>query len=149
MAVDFLHHENPPTWAGVEPASLGAEGLATNQPRHLTVSVSDIDYHAIGPVFEFWRRHGLLIGNSGVATILCLELIFNYHSNLASEKKCEENRLLQDDWEVDYSVVKNKLGSVTVSFATKVLYLKNTSKQELCSMTLFEDLFQEMINRLS
>ncbi|GFW20214.1 hypothetical protein TNCV_1855381 [Trichonephila clavipes] len=25
-AVDFLHHENPPTWAGVEPAALGAEG---------------------------------------------------------------------------------------------------------------------------
>ncbi|GFV96678.1 hypothetical protein TNCV_3387711 [Trichonephila clavipes] len=25
-AVDFLHHENPPTWAGVEPATLGAEG---------------------------------------------------------------------------------------------------------------------------
>ncbi|GFW71529.1 hypothetical protein TNCV_2309641 [Trichonephila clavipes] len=24
--VDFLHHENPPTWAGVEPATLGAEG---------------------------------------------------------------------------------------------------------------------------
>ncbi|GFW30475.1 hypothetical protein TNCV_454131 [Trichonephila clavipes] len=24
--VDFLHHENPPTWAGVEPAALGAEG---------------------------------------------------------------------------------------------------------------------------
>ncbi|GFU78924.1 hypothetical protein TNCV_307651 [Trichonephila clavipes] len=25
-AVDFLHHENPPTWAGVEPATLGANG---------------------------------------------------------------------------------------------------------------------------
>ncbi|GFW91524.1 hypothetical protein TNCV_3376871 [Trichonephila clavipes] len=25
-AVDFLHHENPPTWVGVEPATLGAEG---------------------------------------------------------------------------------------------------------------------------
>ncbi|GFY35215.1 hypothetical protein TNCV_5045891 [Trichonephila clavipes] len=25
-AVDFLHHENPPTWAGVETANLGAEG---------------------------------------------------------------------------------------------------------------------------
>ncbi|GFY03427.1 hypothetical protein TNCV_1173831 [Trichonephila clavipes] len=24
-AVDFLHHENPLTWAGVEPATLGAE----------------------------------------------------------------------------------------------------------------------------
>ncbi|GFU68525.1 hypothetical protein TNCV_1989751 [Trichonephila clavipes] len=30
-AVDFLHHENPPTWAGVEPATLGAEGQ-----RHAT-----------------------------------------------------------------------------------------------------------------
>ncbi|GFV41523.1 hypothetical protein TNCV_3626751 [Trichonephila clavipes] len=26
IAVDFLHHENPPTWAGVEPATLGADG---------------------------------------------------------------------------------------------------------------------------
>ncbi|GFT76313.1 hypothetical protein TNCV_564691 [Trichonephila clavipes] len=25
-AVDFLHHENLSTWAGVEPATLGAEG---------------------------------------------------------------------------------------------------------------------------
>ncbi|GFV64325.1 retrovirus-related Pol polyprotein from transposon opus [Trichonephila clavipes] len=25
-AVNFLHHENPPTWAGVEPATLGADG---------------------------------------------------------------------------------------------------------------------------
>ncbi|GFW29010.1 hypothetical protein TNCV_2355681 [Trichonephila clavipes] len=25
-AVDFLHHENPPTWAGVELATLGADG---------------------------------------------------------------------------------------------------------------------------
>ncbi|GFS78167.1 hypothetical protein TNCV_1107761 [Trichonephila clavipes] len=24
-AVDFLHHENPPTWAEVEPATLGTE----------------------------------------------------------------------------------------------------------------------------
>ncbi|GFV58099.1 hypothetical protein TNCV_2109271 [Trichonephila clavipes] len=24
--VDFLHHENPPTGAGVEPATLGADG---------------------------------------------------------------------------------------------------------------------------
>ncbi|GFW74074.1 hypothetical protein TNCV_4176211 [Trichonephila clavipes] len=25
-AVDFLHHENPRTWAGIKPASLGTEG---------------------------------------------------------------------------------------------------------------------------
>ncbi|GFV15851.1 hypothetical protein TNCV_988341 [Trichonephila clavipes] len=24
--VDFLHHKNPSTWAGIEPATLGAEG---------------------------------------------------------------------------------------------------------------------------
>ncbi|GFV20686.1 hypothetical protein TNCV_777311 [Trichonephila clavipes] len=32
--VDFLHHENPPTWAGVEPATLGAEGQ--RQTNHTT-----------------------------------------------------------------------------------------------------------------
>ncbi|GFT98832.1 hypothetical protein TNCV_3792511 [Trichonephila clavipes] len=35
-AVDFLHQENPPTWAGVEPATLGTEGQRqTNQPTPL------------------------------------------------------------------------------------------------------------------
>ncbi|GFV86043.1 hypothetical protein TNCV_670401 [Trichonephila clavipes] len=24
--IDFLHHENPPTWTGVEPGTLSAEG---------------------------------------------------------------------------------------------------------------------------
>ncbi|GFV71632.1 hypothetical protein TNCV_3534231 [Trichonephila clavipes] len=32
--VDFLHHENPPTWAEVKPATLGAEGQ--RQINHLT-----------------------------------------------------------------------------------------------------------------
>ncbi|GFV27087.1 hypothetical protein TNCV_4853241 [Trichonephila clavipes] len=31
--VDLLHHENPPTWAGVEPTTLGTEGKRENQPR--------------------------------------------------------------------------------------------------------------------
>ncbi|GFW79356.1 hypothetical protein TNCV_2477631 [Trichonephila clavipes] len=33
-AVDFLHHENPPTWAGVQPATLGGEGQ--RQTNHAT-----------------------------------------------------------------------------------------------------------------
>ncbi|GFU89241.1 hypothetical protein TNCV_2896891 [Trichonephila clavipes] len=33
-SVDFLHHENPSTWAGVEPATLGTEGL--RQTNHAT-----------------------------------------------------------------------------------------------------------------
>ncbi|GFW92584.1 hypothetical protein TNCV_519011 [Trichonephila clavipes] len=33
-AVDFQHHENPPTWAGVEPGTLGAEGQ--RQTSHAT-----------------------------------------------------------------------------------------------------------------
>ncbi|GFV87142.1 hypothetical protein TNCV_5113601 [Trichonephila clavipes] len=34
-AVDFLHHEKPPTWAGVEPDTLGAEGQQqTNYAIH-------------------------------------------------------------------------------------------------------------------
>ncbi|GFY35195.1 hypothetical protein TNCV_5045691 [Trichonephila clavipes] len=33
-AVDFLHHENLPTWAGVAPATLGAEGQ--RQTNHAT-----------------------------------------------------------------------------------------------------------------
>ncbi|GFW60527.1 hypothetical protein TNCV_568751 [Trichonephila clavipes] len=31
-AVDFLHHENPPTWAEVEPATLGAEDQHQTNP---------------------------------------------------------------------------------------------------------------------
>ncbi|GFV54184.1 hypothetical protein TNCV_1027561 [Trichonephila clavipes] len=33
-AANFLHHENPPTWAGVKPAILGAEGQ--RQTNHAT-----------------------------------------------------------------------------------------------------------------
>ncbi|GFT01800.1 hypothetical protein TNCV_4205991 [Trichonephila clavipes] len=33
-AVDFLNHENPPTWAGVESTTLGAEGQ--RQSNHAT-----------------------------------------------------------------------------------------------------------------
>ncbi|GFY19720.1 hypothetical protein TNCV_4648921 [Trichonephila clavipes] len=36
-AVDFLHHENPPTWAAVEPATLGAE--SQRQTNHATQTV--------------------------------------------------------------------------------------------------------------
>ncbi|GFV81343.1 hypothetical protein TNCV_4773691 [Trichonephila clavipes] len=38
-AVDFLHHENPPTWAGVEPATLGADGQ--RQTNYVTQSALD------------------------------------------------------------------------------------------------------------
>ncbi|GFX31805.1 hypothetical protein TNCV_171381 [Trichonephila clavipes] len=34
-SVDFLHHENPSTCAGVEPATLGTEGQPTTTPRRL------------------------------------------------------------------------------------------------------------------
>ncbi|GFW77665.1 hypothetical protein TNCV_133561 [Trichonephila clavipes] len=42
---DFLHHENPPTWAGVEPTTLGAEGqrqtnYATQSATHFVVEGS-------------------------------------------------------------------------------------------------------------
>ncbi|GFX71112.1 hypothetical protein TNCV_3648771 [Trichonephila clavipes] len=34
VAVNFLHDENPPAWAGVEPTTLGAEGQ--RQTNHAT-----------------------------------------------------------------------------------------------------------------
>ncbi|GFW47118.1 hypothetical protein TNCV_55711 [Trichonephila clavipes] len=36
-AVNFFHHENPPTWAGVETATLCADGQRQTKPpsRHL------------------------------------------------------------------------------------------------------------------
>ncbi|GFU14680.1 hypothetical protein TNCV_746651 [Trichonephila clavipes] len=39
--VDSLHHENPPTWAGVEPATLGAEGQ--RQTNHATQRAPSAD----------------------------------------------------------------------------------------------------------
>ncbi|GFW29757.1 uncharacterized protein TNCV_3936241 [Trichonephila clavipes] len=37
--VDFLHHENPPTWAGVEPATLVADGQRQiNYATHLAIA---------------------------------------------------------------------------------------------------------------
>ncbi|GFU49547.1 hypothetical protein TNCV_1590861 [Trichonephila clavipes] len=42
-AVDFLHHENPPTWAGVEPTTLSADGQ--RQTNYATQSaLAELDY---------------------------------------------------------------------------------------------------------
>ncbi|GFV66096.1 hypothetical protein TNCV_1649081 [Trichonephila clavipes] len=39
-AIDFLHHENPPTWDGVEPATLGADDQRqTNYATQSAVAV--------------------------------------------------------------------------------------------------------------
>ncbi|GFV68516.1 hypothetical protein TNCV_3129721 [Trichonephila clavipes] len=35
-AIDFLHHQNPPTWTGVEPATLGADDQ--RQTNYTTLS---------------------------------------------------------------------------------------------------------------
>ncbi|GFU20251.1 hypothetical protein TNCV_4933321 [Trichonephila clavipes] len=43
--VDFLHHENPPIWAGVEPATLGAEGQ--RQANHATQPVAYLAIYCI------------------------------------------------------------------------------------------------------
>ncbi|GFW41962.1 hypothetical protein TNCV_6711 [Trichonephila clavipes] len=51
-AVDCLHHENPSTWAGVEPATLGTEGqLQTNhdiQPTTYIVPSCQVIYSQFG-----------------------------------------------------------------------------------------------------
>ncbi|GFS54644.1 transposable element Tcb1 transposase [Trichonephila clavipes] len=41
-AVDFLHHENPPTWAGVEPTTFGAEGQG--QTNYITQPTLQTEY---------------------------------------------------------------------------------------------------------
>ncbi|GFT12910.1 hypothetical protein TNCV_5096021 [Trichonephila clavipes] len=67
-AVDFLHDENPPTWVGLEPATLGAEGQRqTNhatQPGRLSISkVAFLHFFSPiwgkilgGPTGVFWRQ---------------------------------------------------------------------------------------------
>ncbi|GFS93005.1 hypothetical protein TNCV_532151 [Trichonephila clavipes] len=48
--VGFLHHENPPTWAGVEPTTLGAEGQRqTHPPSRIAVNLW---INLPGPGFE-------------------------------------------------------------------------------------------------
>ncbi|GFV11278.1 hypothetical protein TNCV_3723671 [Trichonephila clavipes] len=48
-AVDFLHHKNPPTWAGVKPATFGAEGQ--RQINYATQSAKVVNYiFLINPV---------------------------------------------------------------------------------------------------
>ncbi|GFV74091.1 hypothetical protein TNCV_4509981 [Trichonephila clavipes] len=42
VAVNFLHHENPPTCAGVEPATLGAE--CQRKTNHATQPASSFDH---------------------------------------------------------------------------------------------------------
>ncbi|GFX88418.1 hypothetical protein TNCV_2278861 [Trichonephila clavipes] len=56
-AVDFLHHEGPPTWAGVEPATLGAEGQRqTNYATQLFASLSSPKIYARKRVENGWYR---------------------------------------------------------------------------------------------
>ncbi|GFW01231.1 uncharacterized protein TNCV_4514301 [Trichonephila clavipes] len=45
-AVDFLHHENPSTWAGVKPATLGTEGQGQTEQFHRDASLEVVDERA-------------------------------------------------------------------------------------------------------
>ncbi|GFW13264.1 transposable element Tcb1 transposase [Trichonephila clavipes] len=58
VAVHFLYHENPLTWAGVEPAILGADGQ--RQTNHATQNFSADAHHArlwrhLKELFKAWR----------------------------------------------------------------------------------------------
>ncbi|GFT99011.1 hypothetical protein TNCV_3793911 [Trichonephila clavipes] len=52
-AVDFLHHENPPTWARVEPANLGAEGQ--RQTSYVTESAIETRFGIQRDFLETYR----------------------------------------------------------------------------------------------
>ncbi|GFU48987.1 hypothetical protein TNCV_2332841 [Trichonephila clavipes] len=54
-AVDFLHHENPPTWAGVEPAPLGVE--SQRQTNHASKHPSYRNEKEKSLEGETYRRH--------------------------------------------------------------------------------------------
>ncbi|GFY10101.1 hypothetical protein TNCV_1946461 [Trichonephila clavipes] len=45
VAVDFLHHENPSTWAGVEPANFGAEGMPPVENVDKITKMIEVDLH--------------------------------------------------------------------------------------------------------
>ncbi|GFU79957.1 uncharacterized protein TNCV_578371 [Trichonephila clavipes] len=54
-AADFLHHENPPTWAWVEPATLGPE--EQRQTNHLTQSAEAQMHIAFFIMAAFYPHH--------------------------------------------------------------------------------------------
>ncbi|GFT56061.1 hypothetical protein TNCV_76061 [Trichonephila clavipes] len=71
-AVNFLHHANPPSWAGVEPATLGAEDQ--RQTNHATQTA--IKYIFTG--LKHSRKKYLLIyknTNSSLLTAMNNEIL--------------------------------------------------------------------------
>ncbi|GFV58516.1 hypothetical protein TNCV_1055201 [Trichonephila clavipes] len=54
-AVDFLHHENPPTWTVIEPATLSAEDQ--RQTNLATQSADITNYYDDGPRNFELARH--------------------------------------------------------------------------------------------
>ncbi|GFW32347.1 hypothetical protein TNCV_675061 [Trichonephila clavipes] len=75
-AVDFLHYENPPTWAGVEPVTLGAE--SQRQTNHATqqASIRKCSSFDKRSIINFcirialhWRRHILTISPTSASQV--------------------------------------------------------------------------------
>ncbi|GFW28678.1 hypothetical protein TNCV_3713931 [Trichonephila clavipes] len=59
--VDFLHHENPPTWAGVEPATLGVDGQRqTNYATQSALAEFSCLMHKLFQRIESEKRKQLL-----------------------------------------------------------------------------------------
>ncbi|GFW63736.1 hypothetical protein TNCV_4940281 [Trichonephila clavipes] len=77
-AVDFLHHENPSTWAGVEPATLGTEGQ--RQTNHATQPTGIITRNQICKATHGRKRLRKAIG--GIVRRNIEEVDLHYRSHL-------------------------------------------------------------------
>ncbi|GFY31378.1 hypothetical protein TNCV_4989371 [Trichonephila clavipes] len=89
-AVDFAHHENPPTWAGVEPATLGTEGQRqTNYAPQLAKESSFKVKHQM--LFKLLMRSNRINFKSKVPVGEVLE---SFPGLSSEELGCNLNKLL-------------------------------------------------------
>ncbi|GFT13642.1 hypothetical protein TNCV_3831131 [Trichonephila clavipes] len=64
--VDFLHHENPPTWGGIEPATVGAQKTSdkpTTSPSRLVTKLRTRLSDGILMYFRESRNYNYIPGN--------------------------------------------------------------------------------------
>ncbi|GFV59578.1 hypothetical protein TNCV_4259711 [Trichonephila clavipes] len=78
----FLHHENPPTWGGVEPTTLGTEGQqqTTTPPSRLFLENIDVQFFEAICIIQ---RNLKIYGSKGSIVSILTRNTNNFETELA------------------------------------------------------------------
>ncbi|GFX69120.1 hypothetical protein TNCV_4946191 [Trichonephila clavipes] len=100
-AVDFLHHENPPTWAGVEPAILGADNTsACAIPIYANSEFRDFQMSSIRVLFEKKRISQIAKIGNRIEEVVNLDIKINLEMDRNEVQKlldCHNQELTMDE----------------------------------------------------